>query len=68
MLVLTRRISESLIVGEGDVTFTILGIIGNQVRVGIRANKHIAIDREEVYWRKQNEKEKTFKTTFNHTP
>ncbi|GAD62051.1 carbon storage regulator CsrA [Aquipseudomonas alcaligenes] len=58
MLILTRRISETLIIGEGDdaIRVQILGVNGSQVRVGIDAPKHIAVHREEVYDRIQAEK------------
>ena len=55
MLILTRRISESIIVGD-DVKITVLGVKGNQVRLGIDAPKDIAVHREEIYMRIQNEK------------
>ena len=54
MLVLSRRISESLMIG-GDITITILGIKGNQIRIGITAPKNTAVDREEIYLKKQKE-------------
>ncbi len=54
MLILTRRIGEALVVGN-DVTVTILGVKGNQVRVGINAPKDVTIYREEVYERMQPE-------------
>ncbi len=47
MLILTRRIGESLIVGE-DVTLTVLAVNGNQVRIGIAAPKNVSVHREEV--------------------
>lgn len=52
MLVLTRRLGESLIIGQ-DIKVTILAVRGNQVRFGIQAPAHIAIHREEVYQRIQ---------------
>jgi carbon storage regulator len=50
MLILTRRVGESLKVGE-DVTVTVLGVKGNQVRVGIAAPKSVAVHREEIFER-----------------
>jgi len=55
MLILTRRVGETVMVGD-DVTITVLGVKGNQVRVGINAPKHIAVHREEIYRRIQSEK------------
>lgn len=56
MLILTRKIGESLMVGD-DVTISVLGVKGNQVRIGIDAPKHVQVHREEIYNRIQNEKE-----------
>ncbi|MWP62832.1 carbon storage regulator CsrA [Gilliamella sp. Pas-s25] len=48
MLILTRRVGETLIIGD-DVVITILGVKGNQVRIGINAPKEVSIHREEIY-------------------
>lgn len=57
MLILTRRISESIIIGD-DVKITVLGVKGNQVRLGIDAPKDVTVHREEIYERIQSEKGK----------
>ncbi len=51
MLILTRRIGETLCVGD-DVTVTVLGVKGNQIRLGVNAPKTIAVDRAEIRERK----------------
>ncbi len=56
MLILTRKSGEKLMVGD-DVEITVLGVKGNQVRIGVNAPKDIAVHREEVYIRIQNEKQ-----------
>ena len=55
MLILTRRVGESLMI-EDDVNVTVLGIRGNQVRIGVNAPKDVAVHREEIYDRIQDEK------------
>ena len=54
MLILTRRISESVIIGD-DVKITVLGVKGSQVRLGIDAPKSVSVHREEIYERIQQE-------------
>ena len=54
MLILTRRVGESLMVGD-EITVTVLGVKGNQVRIGVNAPRDVAVHREEIYNRIQED-------------
>ena len=54
MLILTRRVRETVMIG-GDVKIMVLGVKGNQVRIGIEAPRHVPVHREEIYERIKHE-------------
>jgi carbon storage regulator len=56
MLILTRRVGETVMIGN-EVTVTVLGVKGNQVRIGVNAPKDVAVHREEIYERIKREEE-----------
>lgn len=56
MLILTRNLNETIVIGD-EITVTVLGIKGNQVRLGINAPKEVSVHREEVYQRIQQEEQ-----------
>ena len=58
MLILTRRVGETLVIGD-DVTVTVLGVRGNQVRLGVNAPKEVAVHREEIYERIKRDSDAT---------
>lgn len=64
MLILTRRVSESVIIGD-NVKITVLGVKGNQVRLGIDAPKDVSVHREEIYQRIQGESDSSEEQTDN---
>ncbi len=64
MLILTRRVGETLIIGD-NVTVTVLGVKGNQVRIGVNAPKDVTVHREEIYERIKKEKEQAHASPDN---
>ena len=64
MLILTRRVGETVMIGH-DVTVTVLGVKGNQVRVGVNAPKSVAVHREEIYERIKREEQGGGQTSPN---
>jgi carbon storage regulator len=56
MLILTRRAGETLMIGD-DIVITVLGVKGNQVRIGVDAPRNVAVHREEIYQRIQQDQQ-----------
>jgi carbon storage regulator len=56
MLILTRRVAETVCIGD-EIVVTVIGVKGNQVRFGIRAPRDVTVDREEIWKRKKEEAE-----------
>ena len=67
MLILTRRVGETLMIGD-EVTVTVLGVKGNQVRIGVNAPKDIAVHREEIYERIKREQDGPLTVRCRHRP
>ena len=67
MLILTRRIGEKLIIGE-NVTVTILGVKGRQIRIGIDAPRDVTVNREEIFQRIVKERERLILVQKKETP
>lgn len=58
MLILTRRIGETVMIGD-DVVVTVLGVKGNQVRIGVKAPRNVTVHREEIFERIKRESDET---------
>jgi carbon storage regulator len=58
MLILTRRMGENVIIGE-DIVITVLGVKGNQVRIGVKAPRDVTVHREEIFTRIQQENQRS---------
>ena len=67
MLILTRRVGETVVIGN-DVDVTVLGVKGNQVRLGVKAPKNVTVHREEIYQRIVDEQSEGRETGTGGTP
>lgn len=67
MLILTRRVGETIMIGD-DVTVTVLGVKGNQIRIGINAPGDVSVHREEIYRRIEAEKAAAIVRSKEETP
>jgi carbon storage regulator len=65
MLILTRRVGETVMIGS-DVTVTVLGVKGNQVRVGVNAPRDVAVHREEIFERIRREEQASHAANVGH--
>jgi carbon storage regulator len=65
MLILTRRVGETIKIGD-DITVTVLGVKGNQIRIGVGAPREIAVHREEIFQRIQDEKNAEPQASMRH--
>ena len=66
MLILTRRVGETVVIGN-DVDVTVLGVKGNQVRLGVKAPREVSVHREEIYKRIKDEKQESSHSKTSHS-
>jgi carbon storage regulator len=70
MLILTRKVGESIVIDEGNIKITVVKVKGGQVRLGVEAPKNMVVDREEVHMREKvpnyHTKSDVYGTSYNH--